>query len=85
MLKLSKKLGISKIETTKTLNTILECIGDSLKTSDKLKFVRFGTFNIKKMKERTITTPVGIKVKVKAKKKIMFVAGKGLKDVVNSK
>ena len=82
---LSKKLEKSKIETTKVFNTILKCITESLKTNDELKFVGFGAFKVKRVKEKTVTTPAGQKIQVPAKKRVSFVVGEGLKEVVNSK
>ena len=83
--KLSKELKISKIETSKTLDTVLKCIMQSLKTNDHLRFVGFGTFKVKKVKASEVTTPKGDTVKVPAHKRVSLSVGDVFKKVVNNK
>jgi DNA-binding protein HU-beta len=40
----SKKLDITNAESENYLNTLLETIGEELKTKDKVQFIGFGTF-----------------------------------------
>ncbi len=83
--KLSEELKISKIETSKTLDTVLQCIMQSLKTNNHLRFVGFGTFKVKKVKACELTTPQGNTAKVAAHKGVSLSVGDVFKKVVNNK
>lgn len=83
--KLSKELDTTKVGATKSLDAVLKCITGSLKTSDKLKFVGFGTFKVKKVEAKEIKTPIGENVKVAAHKRVSLSVGNVFKKVVNNK
>lgn len=81
---LSKKLECSKTHTSKVVDMVFECIGDSLKEEDVLRFVGFGTFKIQRLPKRQVKTPrSGEIVTVPAKKYVRFSSGELLKNKVN--
>lgn len=82
----SKKTNLTKTDTTKTLDAILEVISESLSKGDEVSFVGFGTFGISERKARNGRNPrTGKEIKIPAKKAPVFKAGKGLKDEVERK
>ncbi|MFQ3307390.1 MAG: nucleoid DNA-binding protein [Candidatus Midichloriaceae bacterium] len=83
--KLSKELSITKIEGNKKLNEVLSCIAESLKDSDELRFVGFGTFKGKNVEEKRVKTPMGKMATVPAQRRVSFSVGSEFKKIINKK
>jgi len=82
----SKRTSLTKTDTTKTLDAILDVITESLSNGNEVSFTGFGTFGISERKARSGRNPrTGEEIKISAKKAPVFKAGKGLKDEVEGK
>ena len=81
--KLSKELDVAKTTAAKNFNTVTKCIAKSIKDNDELRFVGFGTFKAKKVKE--VKTPRGTMAKVPEQRRVSFSVGSEFKAVVNGK
>lgn len=82
---LSKELNTTKVEASNALDGVLKTIIHSMKKSDELRFIGFGTFKAKKTKAREVTTPKRQTVKVPAQRQVKLSIGQTFKDVVNKK
>lgn len=79
----AEKAEISKKDSDKVLNAVLESITESLAKGDKVQLVGFGTFEVRSRKEREGRNPAtGEKITVKAQKAPAFKPGKALKELV---
>lgn len=83
--KIAEKADLSKAQATEALNTMLDCIGDSLKEGDKVTLIGFGTFSASLRKERQGRNPQsGESITIPAKASVKFKPGKELSDSVDS-
>ncbi len=80
----AEKTGLSKKDATSALDAALDLIGDTLAKGEKLTFVGFGTFEVRKRAEREGRNPrdAGKTIHIPAKTIPAFRAGKGLKAKV---
>lgn len=77
------KTGLTKKDTEKTINALMDSIQGVLTKGDKLTLVGFGTFEVKSRTARTGRNPqTGAKINLPATKTPVFKAGKALKDAV---
>jgi DNA-binding protein HU-beta len=77
--------SITKTQAAIIVSKVLEVITQSLTDGNNVTLVGFGTFKVAKRTARTGRNPrTGAEIKIPAKKSVSFVAGKGLKDTVNS-
>lgn len=82
--KVAEETELPKGKVQAVLDGIINSIGDSLKSGDKVSFVGFGTFDVAKRDARTGRNPqTGASIKIPARKVVRFKAGKQLKDSVN--
>ncbi len=82
--KIASGVKISKVDSGKALDAVIESIKRALKKGDKVTLVGFGTFSLSKRKARTGRNPqTGATIKIAAKKLPKFSAGKAFKDTVN--
>ncbi|PJB76891.1 MAG: DNA-binding protein [Acidobacteria bacterium CG_4_9_14_3_um_filter_49_7] len=82
--KVAEETELPKGKVQVVLDGIINSIGDSLKSGDKVSFVGFGTFEVAKRDARTGRNPqTGDSIKIPARKVVRFKAGKQLKDNVN--
>jgi DNA-binding protein HU-beta len=78
-----EKTGMTKKDSTKALEAVIDVISESLAKGDKVQLVGFGTFEVRNRKAREGRNPAtGEKIKIKASKAPAFKAGKALKDKV---
>ena len=77
--------GLTKVETETVMNGIMGTIIDSLANYEKVELRGFGTFFIKKIKEKySARNPkTGELIYVPEKNKVRFRASKKLKDFIN--
>ncbi|MAI05690.1 MAG: DNA-binding protein HU [Alphaproteobacteria bacterium TMED87] len=81
----SEKTGLSKNDTTKTVDGVLETIENQLKQGGDVRLVGFGTFSVSNRAASEGRNPrTGEKIQIPASKQPKFKAGKGLKDSVNN-
>ncbi|MEW6201895.1 MAG: HU family DNA-binding protein [bacterium] len=84
VLAIAKRTGGTKADAERGLNAALEVITNALKKGDSVQLVGFGTFQVRKRAARNGVNPsTGEKIKIKAKKAVIFKSGAGLKDAVN--
>ena len=81
---IANKTGLSKTDSTKALDAVVESVTGSLKKGNEVRLVGFGTFSVSKRAATTGRNPrTGEPIKIPASKQPKFKAGKGLKDAVN--
>ncbi len=80
----TRKLGVSQIESAELLDGMLEEISEGLKKSGLVKLSGFGNFIVHKKKERTGRNPkTGKTAKISARKSVSFHPSQMLKKQVN--
>ena len=82
---ISKDAGITKAAAEKALNSVTANITKALASGDKVGLIGFGTFSVAESAARTGLNPQTKKpIKIAAKNRPKFSAGKGLKEAVNT-
>lgn len=80
----AKKAGLTKVDTTKVVDSFIEVVAAALKKGGDVRLTNFGTFAVSKRAATTGRNPrTGAKIKIPASKQPRFRAGKGLKTIVN--
>ncbi len=78
------KTEMTKKDTEKAVNAVIEAITNALVDGDKVQLVGFGTFEVRERGARTGKNPrTGEAIKIAASKSPAFKAGRALKDAVN--
>jgi len=82
---IASKSGLTKVDSTKALDALLETVQEALVNEDKVQLVGFGTFEVRHRKEREGRNPRNPeeKIHIPASKAPVFKAGKTLKEAVN--
>jgi DNA-binding protein HU-beta len=81
--KIANEVDITKRQAEAAFNSIVSSITGSLKKSQKVTIVGFGTFSVSKRKARTGRNPqTGAPIKIAARKVPKFTPGKELKVAV---
>jgi DNA-binding protein HU-beta len=81
---LAKKTGNTKAAADRNLSALVEIITASLKQTDKVALVGFGTFEVRRRPARNGRNPAtGESIKIKASISPVFKAGASLKESVN--
>ncbi|MEO0094132.1 MAG: HU family DNA-binding protein [candidate division WOR-3 bacterium] len=81
--KIAKEAKISKKAAAIALNSFTDAVTTTLKKGGKLSLVGFGTFLTRKTKARIGRNPqTGKSIKIPARRRPVFKAGKALKDAV---
>ncbi len=81
---ISDAAELSKADTGRAVDAMIEVIKKALKKGDTITLVGFGTFSVRKRAARQGRNPqTGATIKIKASKNPAFKAGKALKDAVN--
>ncbi|VFP79673.1 HU family DNA-binding protein [Candidatus Erwinia haradaeae] len=79
----AEKAAVSKRQAKITLEVILEEITQSLKNSDNVRLMGFGTFKIRQRGERICRNPkTGKVIYISSVKVPIFISSKSLKDSV---
>ena len=82
---IAEKTDLSKKDSERALNAILDVITASLKEDDKVRLTGFGTFEIKEREARVGRNPsTGKTIEIPASRVPAFKAGKELKETVNA-
>lgn len=80
----AEQSGLTKADTTKALNALIDTVGSAMKRGDDVVLVGFGTFSVKERAARTGRNPkTGEALQIAASKVPSFKPGKGLKDLIN--
>lgn len=78
--------GLSKADTTRTIESMLDTVTKTLKKGDEVSITGFGKFSVVKRAARAGVNPrTGEKVKIKASKAPKFSPGASLKQAVSPK
>ncbi len=81
---IAKKVGITKAEAGRALDSTFEVIAEALEKGDRVPLVGFGTFGTSKRGARTARNPrTGENIKIPARVAVTFKAGTALKNRVN--
>ena len=79
----AEKTELTKKDSEKAVNAILEAIGSALGKGDKVQLVGFGTFEIRERAARKGRNPqTGAEINIAAAKVPVFKAGKSLREAV---
>ncbi len=79
----AEKAGMSKKDSEKVINALIETITDTMKKGDKVQLVGFGVFEVKNRPARTGRNPrTKEQIEIPASKIPLFKAGKALKDAI---
>lgn len=79
----AEKTELTKKDSEKAVNAILEAIGAALGNGDKVQLVGFGTFEIRERAARKGRNPqTGDEINIAAAKVPVFKAGKSLREAV---
>ena len=80
---IAKQADISKAAATRALEAMIGGVKATLKKSNSVSLVGFGTFSVSKRAARTGRNPrTGAAIKIKAAKVPKFKPGKALKDAI---
>lgn len=80
---MADKAGLSKKAAESAVNAVIESVGDSLKSGEKVSVVGFGTFEVRERAARKGRNPqTGKEISIPASRTPAFKAGKSLKDLV---
>ena len=75
--------NLNKKQAEAAVNAFTAAVADSLKKSEKVQLIGFGTFEVRERAARTGRNPkTGASITIAASKVPAFVAGKGLKDAI---
>jgi DNA-binding protein HU-beta len=81
---MAQKTGLTKADSARALDAMLDALTKSLKKGEKTTLVGFGTFGVSKRKARVGRNPqTGAEVKIAARVVPGFKAGNKLKDALN--
>ena len=82
---LADRTGMSRGDAALAVNTVFECITDTLRKGHEIRLVGFGTFSVGTRKASTGRNPrTGEPMNIAESSQPKFRPGKGLKDAVNS-
>jgi DNA-binding protein HU-beta len=82
--KIAENAKLSRAQAGDALNSVLDSIGDALKSGDKVTLIGFGTFMVSKREARSGRNPQsGESIQISAKNVVKFKPGKELSDSVN--
>lgn len=83
--KIANNASITKKAAGLSVNTMIDEITKALKKGHRVPLVGFGTFMVRRSKARKGRNPrTGEEIKIKARKRPVFKAGKSLREAVGS-
>ncbi|HGJ5881349.1 MAG TPA: HU family DNA-binding protein [Arsenophonus nasoniae] len=81
---IAEKAGLTKKDSEKALNALIETVTEALKAGDEVQLVGFGSFQVKQRAAREGRNPqTGKVIQIAAANVPSFKAGKTLKEAVN--
>ena len=85
MAAVSTSAGLSKADSSRCVETIIDTITNALKRGEEVRIVGFGTFSVSHRKATTGRNPrTGESIQIPASRRPKFTVGKALKEAVNS-
>ncbi|AEY67919.1 MULTISPECIES: HU family DNA-binding protein [Eubacteriales] len=82
--KMAEKSGLSKKDSDKALNAMLESVEEALTSGDKVQLIGFGSFEVKQRAARKGRNPQTMEeINIPESKAPVFKAGKDLKEMIN--
>ena len=79
-----EKLGISKKDSAKIVESVFEIIKDSLARGEKIKISGFGNFSVKEKKSRRGRNPqTGNEIEISARRVLTFKSSQVLRKALN--
>lgn len=82
--KVAESAGLTQAQAKSAVNTVLDSIGESLSSGDKVTLIGFGTFSVTHRAERQGRNPAtGKTITIAAKSNVKFKPGKELTASVN--
>lgn len=82
--RVAEAANINKSQAADAVNSVIDCIGSTLKEGDKVSLVGFGTFSVNHRDARTGRNPkTGESIQIAAKNVVKFKPGKELSESVN--
>ena len=80
-----EKLGFSKKDAAKIVESVFEIMKDSLARGEKIKISGFGNFSVKDKKSRRGRNPqTGSEIEISARKVLTFKSSQVLRKTLNS-
>ncbi|HET6460929.1 MAG TPA: integration host factor subunit alpha [Syntrophales bacterium] len=80
-----EKLGFSKKDAAKIVESVFELMKDSLARGEKIKISGFGNFSVKDKKSRRGRNPqTGSEIEISARKVLTFKSSQVLRKALNS-
>jgi DNA-binding protein HU-beta len=80
---IAERSSLSKKHAEQVLDTVIECVAQTLKKGDKLTISGFGTFAVSDRAARTGRNPqTGETIQIPASKNPRFKPGKALKEAI---
>jgi len=81
---IAEKSGLTKADSGKALDALLESVTEGLTAGDRIALVGFGSWTVETRKARTGRNPrTGEEIQIPEKNVVKFKAGAGLTDAVN--
>ena len=81
---IAKKIPTNQDNAKKALDAVLACISESLKDGKIVRLIGFGTFSVQDKAASTGRNPrTGEPIEIAASKRLVFKAGKELKEAIN--
>ena len=81
---IAKEIPTNQDNAKKALDAVLDCIRESLKDGKIVRLIGFGTFSIRdKEASKGINPRTGSPIEIAAHKRLVFKAGKELKEAIN--
>ena len=78
------KAGLSKKDSEKAVNAVVDAITEALKSGDKVQLIGFGSFEVKERAARSGRNPkTNEEIEIPASKVPQFKAGKAFKDAIS--
>lgn len=82
---MAEKSELTKADSEKALNALIETIEEALTQGDKVQLVGFGSFEVKERAARKGRNPqTKEEIMIEASKAPIFKSGKALKDMLNT-
>ena len=83
--KMAEKSGLTKKDSEKALNAVIESVEEALVNSDKVQLIGFGSFEVKQRAARKGRNPQTMEeIDIPESKIPAFKAGKDLKEKLNT-
>lgn len=82
--RVAERTGLTKKDTEKAVNAVVEAIEEALAVGEKVSLVGFGTFEVRARSERTGRNPqTGESIRIPASRVPAFRPGKALRDNIS--